>query len=180
MRRRTVRQRRATHKHSPGLALLTLAALAALPALQPLAASDASELHYPDGAASFQSNCAVCHGKSGAGQPSLAPPLPGYPAHYVANPEGRRQLAMTVLYGMFGDITVEQKHYNFKMPEFSRLSDDALSAVLNYVVFDLAHASADNAPLGAADIASVRSQPVGADAVRQHRAALLTNLRLAN
>jgi mono/diheme cytochrome c family protein len=162
------------------LLALTVLVLAALPALRSLAASDTADLRYPDGAASFQSNCAVCHGRNGAGQPSLAPPLNSYPAHYVGNPEGRRQLAMTVLYGMFGDITVEQKHYNFKMPEFSRLSDDALSAVLNYVVFDVAHASADNAPLTAADIASVRSQPVGADAVRQHRAALLPDLGLAN
>jgi mono/diheme cytochrome c family protein len=157
--------------------MLTLVALTALP---PLAAGDTGELRYPDGAASFQANCAVCHGKNGAGQPSLAPPLTSYPAHYVGDPEGRRQLAMTVLYGMFGDITVEQKHYNFRMPEFSRLSDDTLSALLNYVVFDLAHASTDNAPLAAADIASVRGQPIGADAVRQHRTALLPAVGLAN
>jgi mono/diheme cytochrome c family protein len=163
-----------------GASLLTLAALAALSAIHPAGASEPVQPSYPDGAASFQSNCAVCHGKNGAGQPALAPPLTSYPAHYVGDPEGRRQLAMTVLYGMYGDIAVEQKHYNFKMPEFSRLSDDTLSAVLNYVVFDLAHASADSVPLGAADIASVRSQPVGADVVRQHRAALLANLGLAN
>jgi len=160
--------------------VLGLFTLVALSALRPSTAGDTGELRYPDGAASFQANCAVCHGKNGAGQPALAPPLTSYPAHYVGDPEGRRQLAMTVLYGMFGDIAVEQKHYNFKMPEFSRLSDDTLSAVLNYVVFDLAHASADSVPLGAADVASVRSQPVGADVVRQHRAALLANLGLAN
>ena len=173
-------QRRPARHHSPRAAQLALLGLAAVSALQPLAASDNGDTHYPDGAASFQANCAVCHGKNGAGQPALAPPLTSYPAHYAGNPEGRRQLAMTVLYGMFGDITVDQKHYNFRMPEFSRLSDDTLSALLNYVVFDLAHASAGDAPLGAADIASARSQPVGADAVRQHRAALLTTLGLAN
>jgi len=160
-----------------GAALLALTLLAAM---QPIDASETGELKYPDGAASFQANCAVCHGRNGAGQPSLAPPLTSYPAHYIGDPEGRRQLAMTVLYGMFGDITVEQKHYNFKMPEFGKLSDDALSALLNYVVFDLAHASDDSPALSAAEIASVRGQPVGADAVRQHRAALLTTLGLAN
>jgi mono/diheme cytochrome c family protein len=174
MRRRAVRQR------SLGPTMLALVSLAAFPALRPLAASDSVAPAFPDGAASFQANCAVCHGRNGAGQPSLAPPLTNYPAHYIGDPEGRRQLAMTVLYGMFGDITVDQKHYNFKMPEFGKLSDEALSALLNYVVFDLAHASTDNAPLGAADIASVRSQPIGADAVRQHRAALLPALGLAN
>jgi hypothetical protein len=81
---------------------------------------------------------------------------------------------------MFGDVVVEQKHYNFKMPEFTKLGDDALAAVLNYVVFDLAHASADSTPLTSAEIASARSLPVGGDAVRQHRAALLVALGLAN
>ena len=74
-----------------------------------IAAPDDSAGRYPEGAASFQANCAVCHGRDGAGQPSLAPPLTSYPARYIAAPEGRRQLAMTVLYGMFGDVVVEQK-----------------------------------------------------------------------
>jgi hypothetical protein len=87
---------------------------------------------------------------------------------------------MTVLYGMFGDVEVEQKHYNFKMPEFAKLGDDALATVLNYVVFDLAHASADSTALSAAEIAAARSPPVGADVVRRHRAALLVALGLAN
>src|ERR1700686_2514042 len=157
-----------------------LATCWAIGALEPVSANDSASARYPDGAASFQANCVVCHGRDGAGQPSLAPPLTSYPARYMGAPEGRRQLAMTVLYGMFGDIVVEQKHYNFKMPEFARLGDDALAAVLNFVVFDLAHASEDRTPLNAADIAAARSQPVGADAVRLQRAALLAALGLAN
>jgi mono/diheme cytochrome c family protein len=157
-----------------------LCACWAIASLQPSRADEAASVHYPAGAASFQANCAVCHGSSGGGTPSLAPPLTGYPARYIATPEGRSQLAMTVLYGMFGDVVVEQKHYNFKMPEFSKLGDDALATVLNYVVFDLAHASLDSAPLSAAEIAAARSLPVSADALRQHRAALLVALGLAN
>ena len=72
-----------------------------------LAAADAPAPAYADGATSFQANCAVCHGAAGAGLPSLAPPLLTYPALYAASAEGRRQLAMTVLYGLFGAITVE-------------------------------------------------------------------------
>jgi mono/diheme cytochrome c family protein len=152
----------------------------AIAALEPVRANDTAGAHYPGGSASFQSNCVVCHGRDGAGQPSLAPPLTNYPARYIGTAEGRRQLAMTVLYGMFGDITVEQKHYNFKMPQFGTLSDDTLAAVLNFVVFDLAHAPEDSAPMNPAEIAAARSQPAAADAVRAHRAALLIALGLAN
>jgi mono/diheme cytochrome c family protein len=157
-----------------------LCACWAIASFEPVSADDAAGVHYPAGAAAFQANCAVCHGSTGGGTPSLAPPLTSYPARYIATPEGRSQLAMTLLYGMFGDVVVEQKHYNFKMPEFTKLGDDALAAVLNYVVFDLAHAGADSTPLTSAEIATARSLPLGADAVRQHRAALLVALGLAN
>ena len=83
---------------------------------------------------------------------------------------------MTVLHGMFGDIAVGQQHFNFKMPDFAKLSDDALAEVLNYVVFDLAHAQADATPMGAADLAAERNQTASGDAVRQHRATVLSEL----
>jgi mono/diheme cytochrome c family protein len=134
-----------------------------------LPAADAPTTKFPDGAASFQANCAVCHGAQGGGLPSLAPPLTSYPARYAASPEGRRQLAMTVLYGLFGDITVDDKHFDFKMPDFLRLDDATLAATLNYVVFDLGHAPAGVKPLSAADLAAERAQPLDGAAVREHR-----------
>ena len=118
---------------------------------------------------SFQVNCAVCHGPAGAGLPALAPPLLSYPARYAASLEGRRQLALTVLYGMFGDITVDDKHYNFQMPDFARLDDATLAGTLNFVVFDLAHAPADLKPLAAGEIAAERGHAVDGAAVREHR-----------
>ena len=57
---------------------------------------------YAAGGAIFEANCAVCHGAKGLGTPSLAPPLTSNPARYAGIPEGRRQLAMTVLNGLFG------------------------------------------------------------------------------
>ncbi|HEY1492660.1 MAG TPA: cytochrome c, partial [Steroidobacteraceae bacterium] len=117
----------------------------------------------------FQASCAVCHGATGAGIPSLAPPLVSYPAHYAASAEGRRQLAMTVLNGLYGDITVADKHFDFRMPEFSALDDATLAAVLNFVVFDLAHAPADTKPLAAEEILAERSHPVDGAVVREHR-----------
>ncbi len=141
-------------------------------------AADPSPVAYPVGAATFQANCAVCHGAKGAGQSSLAPPLTSYPVRYASIREGRRQLAMTVLYGMFGDVVVEQKHYDFKMSEFPQLDDDTLATVLNFVIFDLGHAGQDTQPLNATEIAAERSQPLDGTAVHTHRAAVLAALGL--
>jgi mono/diheme cytochrome c family protein len=154
-----------------------IAAMMAM-ALPALATADPAPVHYPAGATAFQANCSVCHGVKGAGTPSLAPPITSYPARYAANPDGRRQLAMTVLNGMFGGIDVEQKHFDFKMPEFPQLDDATLAAVLNFVVFDLAHAPDDTKPLTPEEIAAERAHPVDGSAVREHRTKLLTALGL--
>ena len=57
------------------------------PAIMALALLRASLCHaadsapqFPAGASAFASNCAVCHGAGGAGQPALAPPLLANPA----------------------------------------------------------------------------------------------------
>ena len=152
-------------RRAPPGALLALAAVAA-----PLAGvADSPAPSYPQGAVSFQANCAVCHGSGGTGMPSLAPPLLSYPARYAASAEGRRQLAMTVLYGMYGDVAVEGKHYAFRMPDFAQLDDVSLAALLNFVVFDLAHAPASVAPLTSAELAAERAHPLDGAAVREHR-----------
>jgi mono/diheme cytochrome c family protein len=145
-------------------ALITGAVLSA-----PASAADAPAVAYPLGAASFQANCVVCHGPSGEGLPNLAPPLLSYPARYAATPEGRRQLAMTMLYGMIGEITVGDKHFNFAMPDFARLDDPTLAATLNYVVFDLDHAPTDLKPITPGEIATERAHPMEGAAVREHR-----------
>jgi len=133
---------------------------------------------YPAGAAAFQANCAVCHGPKGAGQPSLAPPLTSYPARYASIAEGRRQLALTVLNGMFGGIDVEHSHFDFKMPDFSALDDTTLAAALNFMVFDLGHAGGGTKPIAAEEIAAERSHPMDGSAVRAHRASVLASLGL--
>ncbi|HYL01131.1 MAG TPA: cytochrome c [Steroidobacteraceae bacterium] len=148
-------------------ATVALAAAAAAPLAA--GAAEAPAPAYPQGAASFQTTCAVCHGSAGAGLPGLAPPLLSYPARYAASPEGRRQLAMTVLYGMYGDIAVEGKHYAFQMPGFGQLDDASLAALLNFVVFDLAHAPPGVAPLAPAELAAERAHPLDGAAVREHR-----------
>jgi len=146
-------------------AVPAVVSLAAAPAVR---AADAAPA-YPAGFSSFQANCAVCHGPAGAGVPALAPPLVSYPARYASSLEGRRQLALTVLYGMVGDITVDDKHYNFQMPEFARLDDATLAATLNFVVFDLGHAPPEIKPLTAEELGAERAQALDGTAVRAHR-----------
>ena len=160
---------------APGLTAVLLLAATMLP--RP-AAADPAPASYPAGATAFQANCSVCHGVKGAGTPSLAPPITSYPARYAANPDGRKQLAMTVLNGMFGGIDVEQKHFDFKMPEFTQLDDATLAAVLNFVVFDLDHAPDDTKPLTGEEIAAERAHPVDGAAVRENRTKLLAALGL--
>jgi mono/diheme cytochrome c family protein len=160
-------------------AAVTAAAVTLLAAIaKPSRAADPAQVHYPTGGTTFQANCAVCHGAKGAGTPSLAPPITSYPARYATNDEGRRQLAMTVLNGMFGGIEVEQKHFDFKMPEFTHLDDVTLAAVLNYVVFDLSHAGEDTKPFTADEIAAERVHPADGAAVREHRTKVLAALSL--
>lgn len=141
-----------------------------------VAAADDTPVRFPDGAATFQANCAVCHRANGAGTPGLAPPVKAYAPKFIATPDGRAQLAMTVLYGMYGDIVVDERHYNFKMPEFSRFDDATIAAVLNYVAFDLGGAAAQTPVLTAADIAAQRAHVVDGDAVRQHRSQAIGSL----
>lgn len=160
-------------------AAATAAAITLLAAIaMPSRAADPAQVHYPTGGITFQANCAVCHGAKGAGTPSLAPPITSYPARYATNDEGRKQLAMTVLNGMFGGIEVEQKHFDFKMPEFTHLDDVTLAAVLNYVVFDLSHAGEDTKPFTADEIAAERVHPTDGAAVREHRTKVLAALGL--
>jgi cytochrome c5 len=111
-----VKRARSAVRRACAAALVSVCSVSFTP--QALGADTPATL-FPDGAASFQANCAVCHGAAGTGLPSLAPPLTAYPARYAATPEGRRQLAMTVLYGLFGEITVEDKHFDFKMTRYS-------------------------------------------------------------
>ncbi|MBV8783118.1 MAG: cytochrome c [Gammaproteobacteria bacterium] len=149
------------------------AACATVLLLAPLTRAEEPAATYKEGAASFQANCAVCHGPAGAGVPALAPPLKSYPAVYAGSAEGRRQLAMTVLYGLFGEISVEGARYDFKMPEFSHLDDATLAATLNFVVFDLDHAAAGVKPLTAEEVAALRGQNLDGAAVREHRKPLV-------
>ena len=157
----------------PAVARALAVACAALLGAGAARAEEGATPRFADGAVIFAANCAVCHRANGAGQAGLAPPLTSYPGRYIASAEGRRQLVLTLLYGMFGDIVVDEHHYNFKMPEFARFDDATLAAVINHVVFDLSKAPAGAEPIRAEELARERALALGGDAVRRHRAQVL-------
>jgi hypothetical protein len=76
---------------------------------------------------------------------------------------------MTVLNGLYGEITVTDQRFDFRMPAFSALDDATLAAVLNFIVFDLGHPAAETKPISAAEILAERAQPLDGAAVREHR-----------
>lgn len=84
-----------------------------------------------DGAAVFQ-RCAACHTKTGAGVPGAYPPLGADFRALAVKPAGRRYLALAVLRGLSGPITVEGKPYRGVMPA-QVLDDAAVAAVLNHI-----------------------------------------------
>ncbi|MGU7812343.1 c-type cytochrome [Burkholderia sp. AW49-1] len=135
-------------------------------------------VHYPAGKSLFDAQCAVCHQAGGKGQDGLAPPLTEYPGRYATADAGRVQLVATLLHGMFGEITVHDKRYNFKMPSFASASDDDIANVLNYVVFDLNDKHGDARPFTAADIRAARVNEMDGTAVHAQRAVVTKGLGL--
>lgn len=160
-------------KYARQLAALTIAA-AAIPA----SVQAQQTVHYPAGKSMFDAQCAVCHQAGGKGQDGLAPPLTEYPGRYASSAAGRGQLTATVLHGMFGEIHVHDKSYNFKMPSFASASDADLADVLNYVVFDLNAKHGDAKPFTAAEIQAARARTLDSAAVHAQRASVTKELGL--
>lgn len=138
----------------------------------------AQNVQFAPGKAFFDTKCAVCHQAGGRGQDGLAPPLTELPGRYAANGEGRKQLGLTVLNGMFGQIAIKDKTYNFKMPSFRTESDEDLASVLNYLVFDANAKHAGAKPFTAAEVKALRVTQMDGSQVREHREATLKSLGL--
>ncbi len=85
------------------------------------------------GAKMYFQICASCHGKNGSGIEGLAPPLQG--SEFVADGE---KLALIILHGLQGAITVKGETYNLNlaMPGLIRnesISDKDIADVIAYV-----------------------------------------------
>jgi len=144
-------------------------ALAILALLTPATALAAG----PDGAAIF-TRCAACHTKTGAGVPGAYPPLGADFRALATKPDGRRYLALAVLKGLSGPLTVEGKTYRNVMPAQGGLDEAAVAAVLNHVGTAIARTGPAFKPFTPAEVAGYKAgagSMTGADVARLHGAA---------
>jgi mono/diheme cytochrome c family protein len=108
------------------------------------------------GPQTFSAQCSMCHQPNGAGLPGSFPRLAGRVPVIAGSPGGRRYLAMVLLYGLYGPITVDGKRISGLMPAMASLSDQAIADVLNHVL-TLEKPARKVAPFTAAEIAAVRA-----------------------
>jgi mono/diheme cytochrome c family protein len=87
-----------------------------------------------DDGATIYKRCAACHLANGAGVPGAFPPLKTDVRALAGTAAGRRYLALVVIRGVSGPITVEGKPYRGMMPAQAGLNDAQVAAVLNHVV----------------------------------------------
>jgi mono/diheme cytochrome c family protein len=79
-------------------------------------------------------NCSGCHQATGAGLPSVFPPLAGNTPNLVAAEGGKSYMIDVLLYGLQGEIAVNGAAYTGVMPAWGQLSDDQVAAVINHTL----------------------------------------------
>lgn len=94
-----------------------------------------------DGAAIYK-RCVACHLASGAGVPGAFPPLAADVRNLSQSVAGRRYLALVVIKGVSGPLTIDGKRYQGVMPAQPNLSDTEVASVLNHVVSTVAKGTA--------------------------------------
>ncbi|KQN04949.1 cytochrome C-552 [Sphingobium sp. Leaf26] len=132
-----------------GIRRVTLSLLA-------VAVATASGVASAGGPQTFAGRCSMCHQPSGAGLPGQFPRLSGRVSEIATSPDGRRYLAMVLLYGIYGPIMVDDRKITGLMPGMGTLSDQDVADVLNHAV-SLKKAAKAGAPFTAAEIAKVRA-----------------------
>lgn len=113
----------------------------------------------PDGAQLY-TRCAACHLPSGAGVPGTYPPLGADFRVKAATAEGRRFLALAVVKGLMGALTVDGKVYRGVMPA-QPLDDAEAAAVLNHVGTKIATAGPAFRPFSVAEVKAARASGQG-------------------
>lgn len=107
----------------------------------------------PDGAVTYK-RCAACHLATGAGVPGAFPPLGANVRALSQSADGRKYMALVVLKGVSGPLTVEGKTYRGVMPAHGDLDDATIAALLDHVVVKISKGKAK--PFSAAEIGAAR------------------------
>lgn len=83
-----------------------------------------------DGKEVYTKICSACHQANGQGVPGAFPPLDN--SKYVTS-DNHQRLASIIVYGLNGPINVNGTTYNSVMAPWGTLSDDEITAVMNYI-----------------------------------------------
>jgi nitrite reductase (NO-forming) len=78
----------------------------------------------------FKGTCSACHQESGAGIPTVFPPL-AKSDYLLAN---RKRAIGIALNGLTGPVTVNGSTYNSVMPPMSQLNDDEIANILTFAL----------------------------------------------
>lgn len=102
----------------------------------------------------YSQQCAQCHQSSGQGIPGVYPPLVG--TSWVL--ETRRVPIAVLLNGLSGEIEVKGNTYSGLMPDFARLSDRDIAAVLTFIRQEWGN---DAGPISEEQVAEMRDRVGG-------------------
>ena len=90
---------------------------------------------YNLGKETYTLTCAACHQPHGLGQEGLAPPL--VESEWTTGSE--RRLALIILHGLRGPITVKGKQIALEMPPLGILEDKQIAGIMTYVRREWGH-----------------------------------------
>ncbi|MGD9810875.1 MAG: cytochrome c [Sphingobium sp.] len=121
-----------------------------------LAAIASTTTYAADGAAIY-ARCSACHLPTGKGVPGAFPPLNSDFRQLASKPDGRRYLALVVIKGVSGPLTVEGKSFRGMMPAQSGLDDTDVASVLNHVGTKVSSSGPAFRPFDAKEVAMARA-----------------------
>lgn len=96
----------------------------------------------------YNTYCATCHQRNGAGDSNRFPPLIG--SEWVTGDDAL--LIDVILNGLKGDIKVNGKTFSGLMPQNSHLDDHAIASILTYVRKQFGNGAAAVSALKVAEI----------------------------
>lgn len=128
----------------------------------------------------YDTNCALCHQRAGAGLAGQFPRLAGRAGEIAAKDGGHRYLIEVTLFGMAGTVQVDGVPVIGVMPPFAMLPDEDIAAALNYIIAlegpTKGSGKGKRVVIGAADVKAVRAgAQLSPGQVRANREAVLAS-----